>query len=85
MQPAPPAPAEEKDCAPNGMKAPCCQSHAQPEYTATAAAPPVPLPAFAPTHPVIEESTYIPIISPAGNHLPGRSRPLYLTQSCYLI
>jgi hypothetical protein len=63
----------------------CCRLHAQPAVEAASISQPAPLPAFAPPAPIFEATYLVRTLPPDAEHSPQRARPLYVTQSCYLI
>lgn len=78
-------PAEQQSRGPTGLIAPCCKVHAQAEYQAVSAERRLPIPTFAQLTPVLADNTVKPALRPERDYGPVRARPLYLTQSCYLI
>jgi hypothetical protein len=81
----PAVPAEQQSRMPTAFIAQCCQVHAQADYQAASAARPLPIPTFAQLTPALAGNACKPALRPVRDHRPGRARPLYLTQSCYLI
>jgi hypothetical protein len=63
----------------------CCLMQAQPVYEAAFTADPVTIPAITPSPSALEAAAFRLVLSPAWGNCPRRSRPLYITQSCYLI
>jgi hypothetical protein len=70
---------------PPGVTGPRCQMQAQPEFLAALVANPIPLPALIQSTPAFLDAAFKSVPAPSRDHYPRRSRPLYVTQSSYLI
>ena len=77
--------AEQQSGMPTGFIASCCQVHAQVYGEAASAAQPLPIPTLAQLTPALAGNAFKPALRSVRDYVPGRARPLYLTQSCYLI
>jgi hypothetical protein len=70
---------------PPGVTGPRCQMQAQPELLAALVTDPIPLAALILSTPAFQDAVFKSVPTHTRDHYPRRSRPLYVTQSSYLI
>lgn len=79
-------PAEEQaPCSSTSVTAPCCEMHAQISHWADGPIPLITAPAAEAPALLLEKTSFTQQLQLFSMIRPGRSRPLYLVQSCYLI
>lgn len=79
-------PAEEQaPCLSDSVTAPCCEMHLQISHWADGPIPLITVPAAEAPALLFEKTSFAQPLQLFSMIRPGRSRPLYLVQSCYLI
>jgi hypothetical protein len=76
---------EDQSAMPPRVTGPRCHMQAQPEYLAALVAHSIPLPALTLSTPAFQDAVFKSVLPRAQDYYPRRSRPLYITQSSYLI